>query len=91
MYMGIWTPTVGAILLVKREPTNLQIPTQWLFIKKTVWYAPHNLALKLPLFYETLIKHLHKLQVTRSTEVGYGLEILCVYRLYGAKRLILTG
>ena len=68
-YMDIWTPTVGDILLSQQ---TFKILTQWLFKEDiNVGHAPHNLALKLSVFFyeDTTIRCLPKLLVARSTEM----------------------
>lgn len=91
-YMNIWIPTIGEALLVKPEPTNAKDKTAVAVLKDDVivGHVPHNLA---PRLFQFLRRDVNKafaevtgLKVNRGA--GYGLEIPCVYRLYGPPKYI---
>ena len=88
-YMDIWTPFQGQTLLVKREPTNSKDNNAvGVFLEDViVGHVPYNLA---PRFSQFLRRDVNKAfaEVTGgkvNQGGGYGLEVPCVYRLYGPK------
>ena len=88
-YMSIWNPVLGQMLLVKREPTNRKDRNAvGLFLEDVVvGHVPHNLA---PQFSQFLRRDVNKAFAEVTGEkinrgAGYGIEIPCVYRLYGPK------
>jgi hypothetical protein len=87
-YMGIWNPVQGQTLLVKREPTNAKDKNAvGVFLDVVVGHAPHNLALRLSQFLQRDVNKAF-VEVTGkkiNRGAGYGLEMPCVYRLYGPK------
>ena len=85
----MWTPVLGQTLLVKREPTNNKDKNAVAVYLEdvVVGHVPHNIA---PRFSQFLLRDVNKAsaEVTGqkiNRRAGYGLEILCVYRLYGPK------
>ena len=85
--MEVWTPTIGEILLVKSEPTNCQDSKAVAILKEnvTVGHVPQIIA---PRLFHFLRRDVNKAfaEVTGhkvNRGAGYGLEILCIYRLYG--------
>ncbi len=88
-YMDIWTPVEGEVLLVKREPTNFKDRHAVAVFKDDaiVGHVPYNIAPRLSQF---LRRDVNKAFAEVTGEkinrgAGYGLEIPCVYRLYGPK------
>ena len=87
--MDIWTPIQGQTLLVRQEPTNSKDNNAvGVFLEDViVGHVPYNLA---PRFSQFLQRDVNKAfaevtggKVNRGG--GYGLEVPCVYRLYGPK------
>ena len=87
-YIEIWTPPVGDCLSLVREEANPRdknavaviLPT-----KTVVGHVPYNLA---PIFTQFLKRGFNKGIVKVTGELvnrgaGYGLEIPCIYTLYG--------
>ena len=88
-YMGIWNPVQGQTLLVKRELTKAKDKNAvGVFLEDVVvGHVPHNLAPRLSQF---LRRDVNKAFVEVTGQkinrgAGYGLEVPCVYRLYGPK------
>jgi len=93
-YKDVWIPVQGETLLVKREPTNTRDANAVAIYKEAtvVGHVPYNLA--------TCLSHFLRREVNKAfAEVtggrinrgaGYGLEVPCKYRLYGAKPYIDT-
>jgi len=88
-YMEIWSPVRDEVLLVKRETTNHKDGNAVAVMKESVvvGHVPHNLASSMSHF---LRRDTNKAfaqvvgdKVNRGA--GYGLEIPCIYRLYGPK------
>lgn len=86
-YMDTWTPVIGQTLLLKRELTNPKDNNAVAVYKEDyiVGHVPYNLA---PYFSRFLAKDVNKAfaEVTAgkvNRGAGYGLEIPCVYRMYG--------
>ncbi len=87
-YSEVWgTPVSGEMLLLKREPTNSKDKHAVAVYKDdvTVGHVPYNISASLSAF---LRRDLNKAfaEVTGgkvNRGAGYGLEIPCVYRLYG--------
>ena len=83
-YIGLWTPTIGEVLLVKPEPTNEKDSNAMAVLKEDsiVGHVPRNLSLRLFHFLRRDVnKEVTGQKVNRGA--GYGLEIPCTYRLYG--------
>ncbi len=85
--MEDWTPTIGESLLVKPEPTNAKDNKAVAVLKDdlVVGHVPYNLASRL---FQFLRRDVNKAfaEVTGAKVnrgAGYGLEIPCIYRLYG--------
>ena len=88
-YMGVWNPIQGQTLLLKQEPTNAKDKNAVtvLLEDQMVGHVPHNVALY---FSQFLRRDFNKgfVEVTGpkiNRGAGYGLEVPCVYRLYGPK------
>ena len=91
-YMDVWTPIQGQILLVRREPTNIKDKNAvGVFLEDViVGHVPHNLATRFSQFLQRDVNKAFA-QVTGgkvNRGGGYGLEVPCVYRLYGPKAYI---
>ena len=91
-YTDIWSPVVGEILLLKREPDNLVDASAVAVWKedKIVGHVPYNIASVISQF---LRRDCNKgfVQVTGNKVnrgAGYGLEVPCTYRLYGPRPFI---
>ena len=95
-YRDIWSPGVGEILPLKREPDNLVDASAVAVWKenKIVGHMPYNIASVISQF---LRRGCNKgfVQVTGNKvnrEAGYGLEVPCTapctYRLYGPRPFI---
>ena len=88
-YMNIWTPIQGQTLLVRREATNSKDNNAVaVFLDDViVGHVPHNLAPRFSRFLRrdvnTAFAEVTGGKVNRGG--GYGLEMPCVYRLYGPK------
>ena len=88
-YMETWTPVVGETLLLKREPANVKDRHAVAVHKEAtvVGHVPYNLA---PRFSQFLLRDVNKAFAEVTGEkvnrgAGYGLEVPCIYRLYGPK------
>ncbi len=86
-YTDVWVPMVGESLLVKPEPANAKDKKAVAILKETtiVGHVPQNLA---PRLFQFLRRDVNKaFAVIRGDKVnrgaGYGLEVPCIYRLYG--------
>ena len=91
-YTDIWSPVVGEILLLKREPDNLVDASAVAVWKedKIVGHVPYNIASVISQF---LRRDCNKgfVQVTGNKVnrgAGYGLEVPCTYRLYAPRPFI---
>ena len=100
-YQENWLPSVGENLVLEREPLNPVDGYAVTIVRSgtDVGYVPRNLS---ALFFHFLTRNGNKGVLTRNgnkgvTEVtgmkvnrgaGYGLEIPCVYRLYGPNAYI---
>ena len=88
-YMDVWNPVQGLTLLLKRKPTNDRDKNAVavLLEDQIVGHVPHNLA---HYFSQFLRRDFNKgfVEITGpkiNRGAGYGLEVPCVYRLYGPK------
>ena len=91
-YMGVWTPVLDEMLILKREPTNVADKSALAVYKEdvVVGHVPINLASSISKFLKRDInKAFAKVVGQRiNRRAGYGLEIPCVYSLYGPKPYI---
>ena len=88
-YQDIWDPFVGQMLLLKRQPDNSEDSHAVAVLNEDVivGHMPYNLA---PIVERFLRREVNKgfAEVTGNRVnrgAGYGLEIPCVYHLYGPK------
>ena len=88
-YMDRWTPALGQVLTLKREPNNDKDKHAVAVLNDDVivGHVPYNLA---PRFPQYLRREVNKAFAEVTGEkvnrgAGYGLEIPCVYRLHGPK------
>ena len=86
-YKDIWQPVVGEILILKKEPTNVSDRLAVCIQKdgQIVGHMPRNLA---PLIYYFLVRDINKgmAEITGmplNRGAGMGMEVPCIYRLYG--------
>ena len=92
-YRDKWTPVRGETLQLNREPHNSADNFAVAVINKedaVVGHVPFNLA---PIFSYFLQRDFNKasLEITGdriNRGAGYGLEVPCVYRLYGPKAYV---
>ena len=89
VYMDIWDAQVGQMLLLKREPDNSEDIHAVAVLEDNlvVGHIPYNLA---PIVERFLRREVNKgfAEITGNKVnrgAGYGLEIPCIYRLYGPK------
>ena len=92
-YQDLWNPSVGQVLRLRKEPDNSH-DSQAVDVVKScntvVGHVPYNLA---PLFSHFLAREFNKGSVYVTGEktnrgAGYGLEVPCIYRLYGPKAFV---
>lgn len=91
-YKDIWSPVVGEILLLKREPNNL-VDSSAIGVWKEdeiVGHVPYNIAAAISQFLKRDCNkgfvQVNGNKVNRGA--GYGLEVPCTYRLYGPRPFI---
>ena len=90
--MDIWTPVIGEALVVKREPTNSHDVHAVAVYNNNiiVGHVPYNIAPTLSAFLRRDVNKAFSevtgIKVNRGA--GYGLEIPCIYRLYGPKAYV---
>ena len=88
-YIDVWNPVQGEVLLVKREPTNCIDPNAVAVCKEdiVVGHVPNSVAKTLSQFlrrdFNKAFAEITGDKVNRRA--GYGLEIPCIYRLYGPR------
>ena len=94
VYQTIWTPVTGEVLLLKREPDNIHDKYAVVVVRQsdrtTVGHIPYNLA---PIVSPFLVRDFNKAvaEVTSpglNRGAGYGMEVPCIYRLYGQQRYV---
>ena len=94
VYQDIWTPVVGEVLLLKREPDNSHDRYAVAVVRQsdgaTVGHIPYNLA---PILSPFLARDFNKgvAEITGprvNRGAGYGIEVPCIYRLYGSRRYV---
>lgn len=86
-YQEKWNPMQGDVLQLVREPTNATDKLAVAIIKNgdVVGHVPYNLA---PTLSQFLKRDFNKAMAEVTGErvnrgAGYGLEVPCIYRLYG--------
>ena len=91
-YRDIWIPVQGEVLNLRREPTNEKDMSAVAIHKEgdVVGHVPYNISSLLSNF---LKRECNKgfVEVTGShvnRGAGYGLEVPCIYRLYGPRASI---
>ena len=88
-YMDIWTPVMNEELILKREPTNERDRNAVAVLKEEtlVGHVPFNLAPFISAFLrrDTNSGFAKVVGEKVNRGAGYGLEIPCVYTLYGPK------
>ena len=91
-YKEVWTPVVGESLLLRREPTNTRDANAVaLYIEGTiVGHVPYNLAGSISHFLRREVNKAFAEVIGAAVNrgAGYGLEVPCIYRLYGPKAYI---
>ena len=91
-YMEVWTPVQDEMLILKREPTNVADRNAVAVFKEdqVVGHVPFNLAPSISLFLKRDINKAFAKVVGDKVNRGggYGLEIPCIYHLYGPKPYI---
>jgi len=91
-YMDIWTPVLNEELILKREPTNERDRNAVAVLKEEalVGHVPFNLAPFISAFLrrDTNSGFAKVVGEKVNRGAGYGLEIPCVYSLYGPKPYI---
>ena len=84
-------PSVGQVLRLRKEPDNSHDCHAVAVVKSgDTTYVPYNLA---PLFSHFLAREINKGSIYITGErtnlgTGYGLEVPCIYRLYGPKAFV---
>ena len=91
-YQAVWQPSVGKVLLLQTEPTNIKDNKAVAIVKNTlvVGHVPVKLSV---LFCQFLSRACNKgtVEVTGavvSRGAGYGMEVPCKYRLYGTRAYV---
>ena len=93
-YQDVWTPATGEVLLLRREPENVHDKFAVAVVKQsdrtTVGHIPYNLApIVSPFFARDFNKAVAEVTGPRVNRVaGYGMEVPCIYRLYGRLRYV---
>lgn len=89
-YQDFWSPQLGEVLPIEREPTNEkdQFAVAVKYEGRVVGHLPFNIA---PTVSRFLNRSVNKgtVEVTGARVnrgAGYGVEIPCKYRLYGSKK-----
>ena len=88
-YMDVWEYEVGETLQLRREVDN-EIDAYAVAVvqeDRVVGHVPFNFAKPISLFLQRELND-GRVEVTRekiNQGAGYGLELPCVYRLYGPK------
>ena len=91
-YKDVWEPRVGEVLALEREPHNTvdQLAVSVVRSGRIVGHVPFNLA---PVYSHFLKRSFNKGTAEITGEKvnrggGYGLEVPCIYRLYGPKTYV---
>lgn len=91
-YMEVWTPVINETLILKREPTNVADRSAVAVYREdqVVGHVPYNLAPYLSNFLKRDVNKAFAKVVGDKVNrgAGYGLEIPCIYSLYGPKAYI---
>ena len=90
-YRDSWTPVLGETLSVKRETTNPKDKNAVAvhIVETIVGHVPYNIA-----YMSRFLKRDVNIAYAKVTGgkinrgAGYGLEISCIYRLYGPREYI---
>ena len=89
-YKELWDPNVGQVLKLRKEPGNCHDRRAVAVVNAAdtvLEHVPYNLAPILSHFlareFNKGIVHVTGVKVNRGA--GYGLEVPCIYRLYGPK------
>ena len=92
-YVDLWTPALNEELILKREPTNETDRNAVAILKEetVVGHVPFNLAPLISAFLrrDTNCGFAKVVGEKVNRGAGYGLEIPCVYALYGPEPYIL--
>ena len=86
-YIDVWTPSIGETLLLRREPDNLKDMSAVAVVNdgEVVGHIPYNMSNIVSQFlrrdYNKAFAEVTGDKVNRGAR--YGLEIPCIYRLYG--------
>ena len=90
--MEVWTPVINETLILKREPTNVADRSAVAVYREdqVVGHVPYNLAPYLSNFLKRDVNKAFAKVVGDKVNrgAGYGLEIPCIYSLYGPKAYI---
>ena len=91
-YMDVWQPQVGEVLTLQREPHNPQDQQAVSVVRSglTVGHVPYNLAPSLSNFLKRAFNK-ETAEITGDKVIrggGYGLQVPCIYRLYGPKAYV---
>ena len=91
-YMDVWEPQLGEVLVLEREPQNVADKFAVSVVRsgRIVGHVPFNLA---PVFSHFLKRSFNNgtAEITGgkvNCGGGYGLEVPCIYRLYGPKTYV---
>ncbi len=92
VYKDIWSPVREELLLVKQETNNSHDSSAVAIMKENVvvGHVPYNLASSMSHFLGREFNKAFAVVVGDKVNrgAGYGLEIPCIYRLYGPKKYI---
>lgn len=87
VYKDVWTPVVGEVLLLQREPDNVRDNRAVAVLKEgqVVGHIPYNISAIVSHFlsrdYNKAFAEVTGDRVNRGG--GYGIEVPCCYRFYG--------
>ena len=91
VYQDIWSPRIGEVLPLEREPDNSEDKFAVAIVRsRVVGHLPFNLGSVASAFLRRGVnKGLVKVTGTKVNRgAGYGLEIPCKYHFYGSKSFI---
>lgn len=91
-YKDIWIPVQGEVLILKREPNNVKDKSAVAIYKEgdVVGHVPYNISSLLSNFLKRECNQ-GFVEVTGNRVnrgAGYGVEVPCIYRLYGPEAYI---